>query len=346
VQQVQAASKHTTVAQIPSLNPHPSSIASTSRWRSLELRLMYHYSSVVSVTMPGCNGASKEAWQRTIPQLAFESELLLNPMLALSALHLHAHSHNDPGMAIALRRYLDRALVKHRHALSNPDKRLSEQLWLSSVLLSHMYWLLAHQPQPNQAYEFPLQAMRMLEGARVIFKENNVFLGQHGYGWLGDEAVPLVVPDDELPIAAQLHLRSLEKDLSDMLDAFAVPAMTDDCKSIYTEATDFVLYHYRAFFSGADTKTLQRFVGFMAVRCQPGYFTMLKQHDPLAMALMARMLALLSALDHAWWIHGAGDYEAINRDIRGIRALLPSHLRWVMDWPCRVLDGDIILHRD
>jgi hypothetical protein len=307
---------------------------------------VYHYSSVVSFTMPGCSGASKEVWQQTIPQLAFDSELLLNPMLALSALHLHAHSHNDPDMAIALRRYLDRSLVKHRKALSDPEKGLAEQLWLSSVLLSHMYWLLAHQSQPNQAYEFPLQAMRMLEGARVIFEENNAFLGRKGYGWLGDEATPLVVPEEELSKIAQVQLGSLYDDLSELLDAFEVTNMKDDRKSVYIEAKEFVLYHYRAFYSGADTKTLQRFVGFMAVRCQPGYLNMLNEHDPLAMALMARMLVLLSALDHAWWIHGKGDYEAIDRDIRGICELMPSNLRWVMDWPRRVLDKDIILSRD
>jgi hypothetical protein len=307
---------------------------------------MYHYSSVVSFTMPGCNGASKEAWQRTIPQLSFESELLLNPMLALAALHLHAHAHSDSNMAIALRRYLDRSLVKHQQALSNPTKGLSEQLWLSSVLLSHMYWLLAHQPQPHQAYEFPLQAMKMLEGARVIFRQNNVFLGQQGYGWMGDEAMPLVMEKDELSKAAQMQLQSLEDDLLRLFTAFDVLTMTDARKNVYIEAKDFVLYYYRAFFSGTDTKTLQRFIGFMAVRCQPGYLNLLQQHDPLAIALMARMLVLLSALDHAWWIHGKGDYEAVHRDIRGIRELLPLDLRWMMDWPCRVLDKDIILNRD
>lgn len=307
---------------------------------------MYHYSSVVSFTMPDCNGASREAWQRTIPQLSFESELLLNPMLALSALHLHAHSHNDPDMAIALRRYLDRSLVTHRQALSSLDKAPSEQLWLSSVLLSHMYWLLAHQPQPNQAYEFPLQAMKMLGGARLVFKENNEFLSQLGYGWLGDEAMPFVSPEYELSQIAQMQLCNLEDDLSEVLNAFDVPKMADDRKNVYIEAKDFVLYHYRAFFSGADMKTLQRFVGFMAVRCQPGYLNMLEQHDPLAMALLARMLVLLSALEHAWWIHGKGDYEVLDRDIRGMRGMMPSNLRWVMDWPCRVLDKDIILSRN
>ncbi|KAF4626228.1 hypothetical protein G7Y89_g11931 [Cudoniella acicularis] len=319
---------------------------STSRWRTLELRLMYHYTAVVSHTIPGCNGAPTEAWQRTIPQLSFESEVVLNPMLALSALHLHAHSHNDSNMAIALRRYLDQSLVNHRQALSNPGEELSEQLWLSAVLLSHIYWLLAHQAQPNEAYELPLQAFKMLEGVGVLFEQKNVFLGRQGYMWIGYEAMPHIAPEAKLSIAAQIQLRSIEEDLTYLLDAFDVPALPDNDKSIYIEAKNYVLHHYRAFFSGADPKTFQRFIAFIVVRCQPGYRNKLEQYDPLAMALMARMLVLQSGLGHAWWMNGRGDYEVIERDVRGIRELIPANLRWVMDWPCKVLDREIILTRD
>lgn len=94
------ASRLTIDAHIPSLSLRPSCMSSTSRWRTLELRLMYHCTAVVGYTMPGCNVASAEAWQRTISQLLFEPEVIRNPMLALSALHLHAHSHNDSDKAI------------------------------------------------------------------------------------------------------------------------------------------------------------------------------------------------------------------------------------------------------
>jgi hypothetical protein len=208
-----------------------------------------------------------------------------------------------------------------------------------------MYWLLAHQMQPDETYEFPLQAIKMLEGAGVVFKKNSMLLTRQGYGWIGDEALPAISLEDRLSIAAQVQLRSIEEDLTYLLDAFDLPAMSDGLQSIYNEAKHYVLHHYRAFFSGADTKTLQRFVGFMATRCQPGYLSLLKQHDPLAMALMARMLVMLSELDHAWWINGKGDYEATERDVRGIRELMPTNLRWVMDWPCSILDKEIILNR-
>jgi hypothetical protein len=64
------------------------------------------------------------------------------------------------------------------------------------------------------------------------------------------------------------------------------------------------------------------------------------------MGLMARMFVLLCGLDHAWWINGGGDYEVLERDIRGIHELMPERLRWTMDWPYRVLNKELILRRD
>jgi hypothetical protein len=46
---------------------------------------MHHYTAVVSSSMPDGNGApARTMRQKIIPQLAFDSELVLNPMLALS----------------------------------------------------------------------------------------------------------------------------------------------------------------------------------------------------------------------------------------------------------------------
>jgi hypothetical protein len=61
---------------------------------------------------------------------------------------------------------------------------------------------------------------------------------------------------------------------------------------------------------------------------------------------MARARVVLSALDGAWWANGIGDYDVVRQDIQGIYELMPTKLRWVMDWPCRVLEKKIILSRD
>lgn len=304
---------------------------------------MHHYAAVVSSTMPSCNGAPAEAWQHTIPQLGFSSEVILNPMLALSALHLHVHSPHDGMIGIALQRYFGRALAHHRHALNDTTGLAStEQLWLSAVVLCHMCWLLEHRkPPPNTAYELPVQAFRLLEGAGILFAQKNV----QGYGWQGDEILPLVVPDEQLPIASRLQFHELEEDLERLFYEFKVWTKPDAERNIYLEARDYILYHYRAFYSGVDATTLQRFIAYMAVRCQAGYRDLLQSHDPLAMALMARMLVMLNELDHAWWANGRGEYEVVEQDVRGICQLMPEELHWTMVWPCKVLEREILLCR-
>ncbi|KAF2093342.1 hypothetical protein NA57DRAFT_48253 [Rhizodiscina lignyota] len=296
--------------------------------------------------MPDCNGSpARDMWQRTIPQVAFESEVVLNPMLALSALHLHAHSPNNSTMAVALRRYLDQSLVHHRQALRSPGKELSEQLWLSAVILSNIYWLLARQLQPDEVYEVPLGMWKLMQGVSMLFIQEKSYLGRLGYGWFGDEPKPRVLTVDELPSAARAQLQSVEEDLAYLLDAFDVPTLPEDDRSTYMEAKDYVLYHYRVFYSGAAARTLRRYIGTMAVRCRPAYRSKLERHDALAMALMARVLVLLNGLEHAWWMNGEGDYKVLERDIPGMRELMPEYLRWTMDWPCKVLNRVILLNR-
>jgi hypothetical protein len=135
----------------------------------------------------------------------------------------------------------------------------------------------------------------------------------------------------------------VKEDLEHLLIEFGVAAQVQGNKEVYLEAKSYVLYYYRAFYSGAAAKTLRRFIATMAVRCQPGYVAMLERHDPLAMALMARTLVLLCGLEPAWWINGKRDYEDLKRDIQGICELMPAESHWVMDWPCAILNGEIIL---
>lgn len=295
--------------------------------------------------MPNCQGAPARAWQKTIPQLSFDSEIVLNPMLAISALHLHTHSPSDSTLTIALRRYLDRTLVNHRQALSEGEG-LSEQLWLSGVLLCHVYWLLSRHPLPDEEYELPLQAIKMLEGVNVVFAKSKMFLSQLGYWSYSYESLPHVASTDELSISSQIQLRSIEEDLTHLMHAFSITTLADNLQSIYLEAKDSVLYHYRAYFSGISAQTLRRLVTVMPVRCQPEFRKLLEKHDPLAMALLARVIVSLRGLEGTWWINGGGEYEVVERDVRGILGLMPLNLRWTMEWPCRVLEGDIVLNRD
>jgi hypothetical protein len=263
-------------------------------------------------------------------------------MLALSALHLHGYAPDDIVVAMAVRWYLDRALRGYRQALSAANVP-SEQLWLVSVLLAHLQWLLSHQEQPGTSYELPLQAYDMLQGVTILFTKDRAVLKQLGYDWIGDETTiyNLSPVENEQLLMIEPQLNSIDWELTQLIEAFEVSNIPVDQRNIYIHVKDYVVYCYRLFYSGVSAQTLRPFIGFMAVNCHPEYRKMLGRHDPLAMALWARALILLSQIDHSWWINGKGDYDVLERDIGGICSLMPAKLRWTMDWPCAVLNGDI-----
>ncbi|KAI4597382.1 hypothetical protein KJ359_004488 [Pestalotiopsis sp. 9143b] len=330
----------------PNPSAHPAALSpEPSRWRTLELRLMHHYASVTSRTLPDCNGqAAERMWQRIVPRLAFSSEVVLNPLLALTALHLHGRDPScDAALPLAVERYLGRSLADHRAALHSAD---DEPVWVSAVLLSVLYWLLAHQRRPGEPYELPLQAWAMLSGVTALYARRRRALGRLGYEWYGDRHAPLLIEDRELPDKSQRQLDLLEDDLLELFARFGVgEEEQDEEKLAYHAARRHIVSYYRAYFSGIHERNLRLLVCTMPVYAPPAFRRMLEKHDPLAMALVARLQVLLVGVESVWWMDGEGDYEVLHRDIDGICGIMPAELKWCMEWPCRVLSGEIVLEQ-
>ena len=307
---------------------------------------MHHYTSAVGPSMPDCEAdLALQMWQQRIPQLAFNLEVVLNPMLAWAALHLHAHSGHDPAMARILRRYLDRALQHHRQALLSGETELSEPTWLSAVMLTNINWLLARYNDSNchDVYEPPVQIWKILRGIAILFLQRKEVLNGMGYGWYGQKTKPRTIPRAQLSTAAKTQLRFVEEDLRFLFIAFGVEHMADDDVSVYAEARDYIIEQYHAFYSGTSARVLRWLIGTMVSRCQPGFCHKIEKHDPLAMALLARTLVLMHAVEPAWWMNGVGEYKVLERDIPGLEKLMPDELRWTMRWPCSILDGSMKL---
>lgn len=316
----------------------------------LELRLMHHYTTVVCHTMPDCNGRpARYMWEQTIPQYAFTSEVVLNPMLSVAALHMKCHSAGDSHLSLAITRYLDRSLVYHRQAVKYIDTDIAEPIWLSAVVLSNLYWLISHHSRPNEKYELPLEAWDIIEGVSRLYAHRLELLTKLGYGWFGYDIIPLTLQDEDLGPERRAALQALDENMSTLFARFDIITTADSATSqaaewkMYADAKAYVLLYYRAYFSGSEAKTLRRYIGTMALMLGPEYHQRLRDQDPLAMALYARMLVLIKLLDFAWWMNGNGEYEVMERDVYGMEQLMPVHLRWCMDWPLKVLSGKISL---
>jgi hypothetical protein len=208
-----------------------------------------------------------------------------------------------------------------------------------------VYWLISHQTRPNENYEVPHLCWKMLHGVSLLYFRKRSYLAELGYDWFGDEKDLENATVDALSPEGVTQYKYLVDDFNELFRRFDIDKLSEQAQNIYENARDYVLHHYRCYYAGVSKKVLRRFVGAIALRCDPGYRGLLESHDPLSMAIYARMLVMLSGLDYAWWIHGQGDYEVLSRDIHGIRNRMPDRLRWSMDWPCRVLSGEVILVR-
>ncbi|KAL7941906.1 hypothetical protein V8C42DRAFT_334040 [Trichoderma barbatum] len=329
-----------------SLVRYPPSVHQVSRYRSRELFLMHHYTTVVVHAMPQCDGISSiKMWQRIIPQIAFDSEVVLNPMLAISALHIHSHNSNNSSMALAVSYYLDRTLFHHRQALASCNEQLTEQVWLSAILLTTLSWLLAHETQKSQRYELPLHAWKLKHGISQLYASRYHDLREMGYGWFGYESALRTLSINNLPPQSKQSLLAIEDDMLELFQSFDESISDKDKRHIYNEARDYVLTLYRAYYAGVSPRSLRRFIGTMTNRCHDGFLELLVHHDPLAMAIMARCLVLLKGMEEVWWMNGKGKYEVVERTVRGMKSLMPKPVSLAMDWPCYILDGIVVLSR-
>lgn len=309
--------------------------------RLVELRIMYHYVQVAFAELPDCNGApAGDLWHHRVPMLAFESEVILDAVLAISALHLQSLAAPDTTHEFSRTsaKYLNRALVAHRRILATNDKSMAETLLVSAILISNIAWLQAHRRVPDEAYDLPIHAYNMIQGVTALFLWKKPWFEEAGYGWFGQEE-PIAVEEHVQP--SHHFLLEVKRDLNRLervVDA-------GKCKhhAVYREAIEYILWLYTAFVSHCSASHLHRFVGTMPLRLNARFLVLLKAHDPLCMALLARGLALLRLLEYAWWIHGRGEYEVLGFDMQGICGLMPADYRWMMDWPLKVASGLVYL---
>lgn len=154
-------SRRPPVMRIPSpILQYPTGLSEKDRL--LELRLLHHF------TITTCRNQTPlmvvpvfcyPMWQFDIPQMAFSSDVVLNGLLSISALHLLYKSPEDQDLMRASSSYLDKAVKKHRLAVANVDPESIEPLLVSAVLVSHFVCLqrFPHFRTPSYILLNPLQ---------------------------------------------------------------------------------------------------------------------------------------------------------------------------------------------
>ncbi|KAI2640225.1 hypothetical protein GGS21DRAFT_404877 [Xylaria nigripes] len=317
-------------------------VSSSGAQRLLEMRLMHHYTQSVALELPASYGfSSRELWLDKVPQMAFESDLLLDSLLALSAIHMQDLIPQDHKLAMAVTHYLDRTLVKHRSLLGHINTSPAEPLFITAFMLCITSWQYAHRRSTtSEPYRVPLNVFALVRGCCILHRQYSGWLSQAGF-----DARDLwsLVPSDGVIQTHHPFLSEVDQDIKKLLEAFHVTDMPIDEAGAYQHTANCVLNLHMALVQKIENSTLQRLVFTMAVQMQPRYLKMLEASQPLALALYARILAVLGFIDRLWWSRGPNHRDVLQYSILGIRDMIPVKYAWIMEWPQKVLTGEITL---
>ncbi|KAI1365773.1 hypothetical protein F5Y08DRAFT_167558 [Xylaria arbuscula] len=324
-----------------SIVPRPRGVSVDPSQRQLEMRLLYHYTQFAALELPATYGyTSQELWIDKVPQMAFQSDLLLDSLLSVAALHLQDLNPEDPKLEVAVNHYLDRTLTKHRHHLGRIDKGLEEPLFLTAFMLCFTTWNLAHRQTPTSEYRIPSNVFALVRGCCALHRQYDKWLAKAGYDpgaiWLLAPSCALVQPDHPL-------LNDVRQDIEKLLDTFRIDTMPTNEAILYKDTADCVINLYTVLVLNMDNTVLQRLVFTMADRMKPEYVELLEAGQPLALALYARILTVLGFIDHLWWSRGSNNRDVLHYSINGISNMMPPHFLWAMEWPLKALAGEISL---
>jgi hypothetical protein len=322
--------------------------------RLFELRLLHHYTTVVTKTFSF--EPFLQVWDLDSVRLGFEHPFLLNAIFSISSLHLVCdagesspvysgdertrsvakaierpkYSFGNINHAKAHRIYLNLAVRTQREAISSLDPNNADAIFLTSVLLSYQSLkLLPDSPSPN-VYLPPTQWLRMssaisslVQAARLLVREGSVIdmIRTHH-----------VQPDfrDQAAIFNPQNIKPFEA----LLDwsRYPEPDLDLESKTTYERTLAYIGGVWQAILNKEETHILFRRLVSLGILVPTQFASFLDQGRPRALAILAHHFAMAKAAEGHFWLRGIAD-----REVNGIRSVLPAKWQWAMEWPLSIL---------
>jgi hypothetical protein len=326
--------------------------------RLLELQLLNHFTTVVSESFPSTSESETMLNLYTIYtiNLSFEHPLLLNSLLALSALHLingprvgearrkvsgelsalinssYAESIFGPISAVEAHRvYLNLALEQQRDAITKLPNFKTDVLVLATIFLSFQaIGLSMEETTTNNSYSPPVPWLRMSKGIQVI---------ANTLAPTGNEPLLLFMSS----LSTKPDFRNKEalldpenaRPFHPLLDFSAYPEL--DCEEntliAYQQTLAYVGSIYRGIQESESLSILFRRFLSMGMMIPEQFLDLLDQRRPRALAILALYCSMTISVDDHWIFHGMAE-----RDVHGLQTLLPADWQWSMEIPLQILN--------
>lgn len=345
---------------------------STEDRRSLELRLLHHFTSTVTTTFPYANHPDTAyTWNVVAVELGFEFDFLLNALLALAALHiwknlplsgyfnsaeperdyssLKSRLIKDPKPLLGEfdpervhRFYLNLAVSQQRDATANLCAENSNALILASVMLS--YQAIGMLPEAdhhrNGVYAPPTQWLRMTNAISSLSKASMRFIPTGAENAAHVLASTSAGTEPNFRDNSIMFNRENSKPFADLLnwDRYPEPALDADTVTVYEDALSLIGGIYRGLVEQETPRIIFRRLASMGALAPTRWIVFIEERRPRALAVLALFCALTKSVDHHWVFNGFAE-----REVRGIQSILPAEWQWAMEWPLTLLEKEYFL---
>lgn len=250
----------------------------------------------------------------------------------------------DRSLALASGLYLGKALKQHRVAMEAMDFRNPEELVIAAVLIAHHHWLSASTKMYQEPYMNDLGTYRFCQGIVALVAKAAPWLLEAGEDPNSCISISINNQIDYLPFPE--FLESALNDMSTLLQTLEEDSASAEAKDAYGHAAESLRATYSRIAHGSfGNPPIEQDITAFLPHAPQLFIKHLERNEPLAMAMLARNVALLSILPDAgaWWIHGAGQCKMADTTVNGICGLMTPRSLWMMDWPLKLISGEITL---
>lgn len=299
--------------------------------RSLELKLLHHYTAVTSKTFSDTS-EQNNTWQVDIPTIAYDNQYLMDAILAVSALHMRSIHPEDHTLIRASHGYMASSIAQYSNLLNQGlSANNAEALFSTSALIAFQASASRRfDDDVNGTYTLPLAWFHSFQGVKTIVLASWQWLRSSNriYPIINSQPALFLDPDPERKLFFAPLLEGMEEQLSEL------PQMLQaDTKQAYEHSVSFLNWSHKK-------PVRNRILGFAATVSRR-YVDLIGQQDPRALVIAACFFALTKMVDDVWWLEGIA-----KREVNGIFNLLPQEWWPKMEWALRVANHDGPLSED
>lgn len=287
--------------------------------RLIEMRLLQNFITSTSHTLPASHDPSVlETWSTDVPQLSFEYDNLLYPILAISALELLISDPHNQDLITARHNYTTLSLQEHRRAIAGlTDMTACAACFASTLILIDAFASLQH--RLLEPYTPPREWLQMSRGAGSVFGAAIGAINE-----ISRAKVTAVVLVEPVIQNADVEFRRPYLGLLRQ-DVPTDEAWDDETRDAYEKTLDYIGSVKAAIESGEHPMGVARRIMAFALLAPRRFIEAVEQQRPRALAVLAHFFALGSVLQDVWWLG-----NTVQREIQGIWIALPLEWKYMV----------------